>query len=1519
MTFVRRLRLLTTALGLAAVTAVVGSAVFSNLRARTAAAPARGAAGTPAPAEVAITKFTNQPALTYKSASGDTIFAWQVKPTLEARAPRPRDILVMVDTSASQAGPVLNDARAITAALVAAAGVDDRIDVWTININDASATRSLSGGFHPPTSEPVKAALTRLNESEYGYGAVDLKAGLEKAAAQFPGGARQQILLYLGDGKSAASAKALTETTRVELGNRLADRDIAFFAVPLGMKIGAENLHGLATLTGGTVVRQRSEPRSALVAQLKAAFDTPVLRADKATFGPDGAETYPTRLPPLRADRATLVVGKLKGLPQTVSARIDGRVAGVRVTVDLSERLPTADADHYFLNAILDQWRAAPVKDAPALLAADRTLVMASEQFRMFRDEFNIHAVWAIGADRLDHAEKYFEAAAKIDPQSTEAKAGLKIVARIKAGELGARKVKIELTKGHKLEQLQDVPAEKDAPAPGAKQPARADQAPVPPPLKAPAPAERDLIAQAKAAQSVLEGEYRLLVDDTLRRTRRLLATDPDSAYEDLKRQRDSVRQNDQLSEAVRQRLAQDLETAMREVQLKGAEIKRQLASQRERVAAARLRINEFDQQETLDKQTEQRIGAFKQLMIQARYELAQQEAELMRQERVSRGLSIPPEIHASYRIGQSATNLRELTELRRLREDRFLLTMMQVEKSFIPYPDEPPVHFPPAGVWRELTGSRAERYSTSSLGYNVAPAFRRMKSLLEGEVDRRVNLKDIANRTLYDVLRELEGQFQDYGLQFVFRNDLFPADFKPGDEKIKTTSNLSGLPLGAFLDTLLRDQSMSWIARPEFIEIGPNSTTYSLRYDDKVTRVFDVSELVIGIPQSVNPQTLRQNLQFIGQQATIFGSSFNTFAGAGIGGVGGFGGGFGGQIQGGFGGGGFGGGGFGGGGFGGGGGGFGGGGFGGQQQGGFQGGQFQGGFQAQGGGGFAGRGGFQGGGLTGQFGIQGNDQSRFLITLVTSVVARGEWDLRQIGGVQQQIFSQTQLEDEQGGEITQKQLNSLGFYPPSRALVIRGSGRYHTTPSFKLRRNEQMGAGGPGLERQGQFAGKMNAAKENVAALLKKTGTDPQKVWNEAIGGPLTDPQYIVAAVDALFEAKEYAHATEAIKAALRKGRVNDWWVHDALAIALRAGQAAPAEVERAALSAVDLDPEDPTTFLKAARAESDLGHQAQAVAYCQRAAALEPNNPAVYANALAYAEKASDVRADVVHWATANLLQRDWADDTVDYHAQAKKRVTVIAKTFAAAGRKDEADDLNRVVTGEKVRDLVVELLFQGQADLDLIVAEPTGAVCSATHRRTTSGGVLKSDILEQADDNRSELYTDAQAFPGTYTVSVVKALGRPLGNRATVKVTRHQGTDRETVEIFSVDLAAPKPIVIQLDTGARTELATIPAEEYKPTRIDTTLEPVAVGKPKTMLAGVGVGDVESLPVARQAAIPLVSEVRENRAMGAVVGMPGLRVEARVSADRKNVVMAAKPVFTGPARDIPVPKFDLIPGGTN
>lgn len=1545
MTIVNRLRQLTAALGVAAASAAVVTTVFGDVRSDrgSSATPARPA-DAPAADESAKTKYTDVPALAYKLGSGETVFAWQVKPTLPPAGARPRDVLVLVDTSASQAGAHLARARNLVSALAISAGADDRIDLWTLNIDNPAATRSLTGGFQPANGEPVHAAVAKLTDAEYGSGAVDLKAGLEQAARAFEGrGGRNQAILYLGDGESAASKTPLTEAGRVELGHLLADRQVGFFAVPLGVKVNGQNLHGLAAMTGGAVVRMTDDPvtaqaRAAAADKLKAAFDVPVLRPERVTFGPAGVEAYPTRLPPLRADRPTLLVGMLKEYAQTVSARVEGRANGNKVTVDLSEKLPTPAAENYFLAAMVQQWRDAPAKDAPAVLPADRTLAMAAEQFRLFRDEFAVLAVQAISSDRLDHAEKLFQAAARIDPESPEVKAGLKVLARVRGGELKTEKVKAWVSGGAKLDRALTELAQAPAPQPPVQPPVPpAPGGPATPPPPVPTPAQRDAIAQARAAQAVLEAEFRTLVDDTLRRARRLLYTDPDAAYEDLKRQRDAVLANDQLSAAFRNQLVRDLEATMREVQLGGAEIKRQLEAQRARIAQARQRLNEFDRLVTQEEATRARIQAFKELMSQARFELAQQEAQVMVQERVSRGLPVPPEAVAAYRIGQAATNLREWNELVRLREDRYLLAMMQTEKSYIPYPDEPPVHFPPAAVWRELTAGRVRKYGTYSLGENAPPSFERLRSVLEGETDKRVNIRNLSTVPSLDaLLTQLTQEFAGDGVRFVYRSDLFPPDFRPGETKLKTTSDLSGLALGSFLDTVLRDVEMSWIARPEYIEIGPNTVTSSLRYQEKVTRVFDVADLIIGIPQSVNPATLYSSIQFQGAFLTIFGSSFVPQFG----------------IQGGFGvgGGGFGGGaGFGGGGFGG----------GGQFQGGgvgiagalgggvgFGGALGGGGAMGQQGGLGAGGAGFAGvqGGLAGQFGIQGNDQSQFLVQLIVSTVARGEWDLQMVGGSQQPLFGEEELDQFQP-LVEQKDLNSIGFYPPARALVIRGSHRYHMAPSFKLRRADQVGAGGPGLPRDGKLAqvnppGKPGGAAGGAAPvaapaktgdvvgevdrLIGKVGTEPDKMWNEVLKSKVTDPRLIVDISEVLHEAKEFGHSAEALKAALRRGRVGGGIVHEALALVLQDGQAAPAEVERAMLSGIDLEPADAGAYLRAAKYESDAGQHEVALAYCQRAASLEPNRPTPYANALVYAEKAADVKTDAVHWASVNLLRRDWPADGIDYHGQAKDRLGKIAKRLADAGRKDDADKLQTVATGEKTRDLAVELLWQGnQSDLDLVVMEPAGSICSATHKRTAGGGVLKSDVLEQGEE-RSEVYTAAQAFPGTYTLTVNPVLGTKdgrqaaIGNRATLKVIKYQGTDRQTVEVHSVNLADPKPVQVQLETGSRSQLASVPAEENV-AQLTTTQAPRSPYGPSGIAGGAGGSSNASVtnPVSGQAALPAVSPTVEARIPGIASGMPGMRVEAQLSADRKNVVMAANPVFTGPAKDLPLPKLNILPGG--
>ncbi len=1503
MTLVKSLRLLSAVLGGAAVCAVVGTTVFGDVRPGSTTVPAAPvAAATPkfdankVIDELAKTKFSDKPLLAYKNPAGETIFAWQVKPVLPATAARPRDILVLVDTSASQAGDPMKQAGLIIETLGKKLGADDRLDLWTLNIHGAEFTRSLTSGFKSPMDKVINETVLRLGNLEYAAGAIDLKAGLETAVKSFEQKAgRQQIVLFLGDGEST-SGTPITEKVRVELGEKLVDKNAQFFAVPLGLTVSANNLHGLSMSTGGCVIRAKENLAGTTGStefnkRLTAAFDVPVLKADKTTFGIAGIELLPNRLPPLRADRGTLVLGKLPGPVANLTLKIDGRVGDKKTSIDLAERLPAASVDHFFLSAMLDQWMSAGSKDAPVILAADRALAMAGEQFRLFRDEFVELGMKAISADRFDHAEKLFQAAVKIDPSNAEAIVGTKVVAQLRSGATTKEKLKERVNRNEKvgraLISLQE-------PAPGA----------VPPPALPPAGG----IQRAQAARAAADQEARAIVEETLKQVRVLKSTDPDRAVEDLKRQRETVLLNSDLSDDVRRRLTSDLEASMRDIQVQGAEIKRRLSAERDRISQARYKLNENDRILSQEEQTKARIDRFRDLMSQARFELAYQEAQVMAQERISRGQAVPPEVTATYRIGQSATNLREFTELKRIREDRYLMCMLQVEKSFIPYPDEPPVHFPPAQVWRELTANRKENYTTYEIGGDPTARVRmkKVRSILE---DQRVNfpnsLKDTPLRTLKE---QLEKQFD---IKIVVREDLFKledmADGEIMDRKFKLDSNLSGVTLGSFLDVALLDIKASYIVRPEYIEI----TTLSQRLEEKVTLAFAVADLVLAIPSSVNPQTLQQNSQFQASQLSIFGvGQAQQFGNAG----------FGGNNNGGFNGGG-----------GGGGGAFGGGlgmiGMGGGGMLGIAGGQLGQGGQGNnlgvGGGALGATGGQLGqfGNLGGQFGIQGNDQSRFLTALIQTVVARGEWD-SVIPGVPPPPASP---DGEAAPTVPPAQLNSLGFYPPVRALVIRGSTRYHPTSSFKLR---VPGAPG-GVQANPKVGdpnvlGQVNAEaprvlnpNEDPRAMVRAAKGDMKKVWNEALGKFIDDPMLAVNAIDIMNEAKEYDQTAEVLKATIRHGRANANWTHEALAIALQSSKASPAEIERASLSGIDLDPTNAKEYIKAAKAESELKNNGAAIELCKRAAALEPNTPDAYANALVYVERSSDVATDVVGWATENLMKRDWTNDGVDYTKQTKARVAKIAKKLTDAGRNADADLVNKGLAESKVRDLLVELRWQGQGDLDLSVAEPSGSTASATSKRTSGGGVLKCDILEQGDDDRSESYSASEAFAGTYKVTVKTSLGRAIGNKALVKVTKFPGTPKESFEIFAIDMNDPKPVEFKLDGGSRKDLANVPAEDSE-ARLVTTAAPKSY-VPSGIGGGAGLASPDLTVFTggnNGTNMPLVTPSVETKFDSISPSLPGIRVVGKVSSDRSMLEYTASTVFTGPAVDIPTPKVNLLPG---
>src|SRR5262249_25279168 len=201
----------------------------------------------------------------------------------------------------------------------------------------------------------------------------------------------------------------------------------------------------------------------------------------------------------------------------------------------------------------------------------------------------------------------------------------------------------------------------------------------------------------------------------------------------------------------------------------------------------------------------------------------------------------------------------------------------------------------------------------------------------------------------------------------------------------------------------------------------------------------------------------------------------------------------------------------------------------------------------------------------------------------------------------------------------------------------------------------------------------------------------------------------------------------------------------------------------------------------------------------------------PEPYLAAAHYAEMGKDT--DAMEWAAGNLLSRDWPVDNPRVHEAARERLKALVGTLQTPKRQDEADwaaRMTALATRQRQRDLVIQLTWQGEADLDLEVKEPVGTTCSFQQRQTMGGGILLGDNLS---DRSSETYTAAEAFSGEYQVIVRRIWGHPLGSKATLKIIQHQGTPKEKVhqETIVFDQTATRKVALM--DGRRTSMAQVP----------------------------------------------------------------------------------------------------------
>src|SRR5262249_18928147 len=223
--------------------------------------------------EMQVGRFADLPVLLYRTEAGEHLFALQLKPQLADAPARPRDYLVLVDTSASKAQGPLAIAGKLADALAAQLGKDDRLALWTANLKPRDLTR----GFKAKGHKDLQEALAELGR-EVPLGAVDLKRCLKAALDSFDArSGRQRVVLFLGDGKSVAGAGGSEEPGR-GWALRGEKRGGGFFGGRWGRPGGRKTAPAGGGAPGGCAAPPPpADPAPAVVARVQKAMAEPVL------------------------------------------------------------------------------------------------------------------------------------------------------------------------------------------------------------------------------------------------------------------------------------------------------------------------------------------------------------------------------------------------------------------------------------------------------------------------------------------------------------------------------------------------------------------------------------------------------------------------------------------------------------------------------------------------------------------------------------------------------------------------------------------------------------------------------------------------------------------------------------------------------------------------------------------------------------------------------------------------------------------------------------------------------------------------------------------------------------------------------------------------------------------------------------------------------------------------------------------------------------------------------------------
>jgi len=699
------------------------------------------------------------------------VFRLTVRPKLPAVVGRTagRTIAIVYDTSAGLDGPAMQDQKHALQTVMASLRPADRVRLFAAD----QTCRPLWDGYVSADSRALQHGVARVGRTTPA-GASDLADALGRAArdvaAQPSDGERH--LVYLGDGRPTSGALVKSDLVQA-INPHLAGGKVRLTALVFGRRKASGWLKELVRHSGGSLLWPGRLARCRQIVHLWAlnANRPPIVSGRCTVDGmPTRAVAPAVQSPIFPGDSVTFYGWSEKPGPMMVDLR--GQRNGEPERQRWRSALPEPSSAHVHVGL---QW----ARLSMAQLLSDRQTPRVREA------SIKLSRQWQLP-----------------NPYMRLRWTG--------AGEAAPTPWPMEVLVAAVPQQMGRLPDLPTAVAPSGE------------------PAEqKDLLDRAMVDVALRIGQMQNDIGQVLRRAHRLIRSDPEQAAMMLQTALDKIKASDLHDrpelEGLRRRVKLSLRyatAAQERLELKRLD---ELRRQAEQAELDRRRVADQLKQEQINTMLEKA----RTLMHQKQYGQAAEAAK--------RALAMDPDIGESAVTGLLAQQRQRIQRVQRFEQykrTQHFEAMRDVWESGTLRPDEPPMSFPSAAFWGDITRRRGTE-SSSHLGTTT-----RREEEIQRQLTRPVSI-DFDNAPLSDVVDFLRNFT---GVNIVLDNRAMEDVGVTPDTTV--TLKLNEVSLKSTLKLLLGQLELAYLIRNEVILI----TTSEKAGGDLVTRVYPVADLVIGV-----------------------------------------------------------------------------------------------------------------------------------------------------------------------------------------------------------------------------------------------------------------------------------------------------------------------------------------------------------------------------------------------------------------------------------------------------------------------------------------------------------------------------------------------------------------------------------------------------------------------------------------------------------------------------------------------